>query len=283
MADKMEITLLGSGTCVPSLERYPCSLLIKGKDTCILVDAGPGIIGQVLKTGTSIHDIDVILLSHFHVDHCADLAPLLFASKYPGVRRTKKLVLAGGAGIRGFFDRLCRAYEDTIRLAPDLFEILELPETGAAESTLRELNDPGNKGFPDACRRGPDGLIRLPGLGGIRLAWRAMVHKPESRGFRFTDPTGFSVVYSGDTDHAPALVTLARGADILVCESAMPDGFHVPGHLTPGMAGKIASQAQVKKLVLTHFYPECDTVDMAAQAQKTFDGPVALARDLLHL
>lgn len=279
----MEITLLGSGTCVPSLERYPCSVLIKGEDTCILVDAGPGIIGQILKTGTSIHDIDVVLLSHFHVDHCADLAPLLFASKYPGAGRTKKLTLAGGTGMKRFFDRLCRTYDDTIRLAPDLFEILELPETGTAESTPHDLNDLENTAFPEAGRPGPDGTIPLPGLGCIRLAWAAMDHKPESIGFRFTDDTGFSVAYSGDTDHTPALVTLARKADVLICESAMPDGGHVPGHLTPGMAGEMAAAARVGKLVLTHFYPECDGVDMAAQAQKTFDGPVVPARDLLQL
>ncbi len=72
-------------------------------------------------------------------------------------------------------------------------------------------------------------------------------------------------------------------ADILICESAMPDGFHLPGHLTPSLAGKTAAKARVRHLVLTHFYPECDGVDMAAQARNAFDGPVILARDLLLL
>ncbi|MCF8092400.1 MAG: MBL fold metallo-hydrolase [Desulfotignum sp.] len=263
MADKMQITVLGSGTCVPSLERYPCSILIKGSDTCILTDAGPGILGQVLKTGTSIHEIDMILLSHFHVDHCADLAPFLFASKYPKAGRAKKLTLAGGTGIQVFFQRLCRTFEDTIRLSPDLFEICELPETGSAVVRPAHSDDPENTG--------------------IHLAWAAMAHKPESRAFRFTDSTGFCAVYSGDTDYNPALVDLASDADLLICESAMPDGCHVPGHLTPGMAGKIAASAQVRQLVLTHFYPECENANMKAQAQKTFEGPVVLARDLLHL
>ena len=79
------------------------------------------------------------------------------------------------------------------------------------------------------------------------------------------------------------LVTLAKETDVLICESALPDEMKVPGHLTPSLAGQIATRARVKKLVLTHFYPECDTVDVSAQCRKAYQGPLILAEDLLEI
>ncbi|HYA15305.1 MAG TPA: hypothetical protein VEF33_13305, partial [Syntrophales bacterium] len=67
----------------------------------------------------------------------------------------------------------------------------------------------------------------------------------------------------------------------LICEAALPDAMRVEGHLTPSLAGRIAAMAKVKKLVLTHFYPECDSVDVEAECRKTYDGPLLLASDLM--
>jgi len=117
----------------------------------------------------------------------------------------------------------------------------------------------------------------------ISLDFTIVNHKPESRAFRFTDQTGFSLVYSGDTDDCPELVDLARGADLLICESAFPDDQKMPGHLTPSLAGAIATKAGVGKLVLTRFYPKCDGVDIKAQCRLTYDGPLILAKDLLTI
>jgi ribonuclease BN (tRNA processing enzyme) len=70
---------------------------------------------------------------------------------------------------------------------------------------------------------------------------------------------------------------------LLICESALPDALKVPGHLTPSLAGKIAAEARVGKLVLTHFYPECDYEDMAGQCRRTYGGPLVLAEDLMEI
>lgn len=252
---KIKVTILGSGTCVPSLERHPCSALVSGRSVHILLDAGPGTMGQLLKLGVHINDIDMILLSHFHLDHCAELAPFLFATKYPGFNRKKPLTLVGGVGLTALFEKLNTAYDNTLDMPEGRFQIIELEENGSLTLNLE----------------------------GIRLDYAAVDHKPESRACRFTDQTGFSIVYSGDTDYCIPLIDLARDADLMICESALPDEHKVPGHLTPSLAGEIASRARVKKLVLTHFYPECDNVDITAQCRKTFDGPVVLAKDLLTL
>jgi ribonuclease BN (tRNA processing enzyme) len=70
-------------------------------------------------------------------------------------------------------------------------------------------------------------------------------------------------------------------ADLLICESALPDAMRVEGHLTPSLAGRIATEARVKRLLLTHFYPECDTIDVEAECRKTYNGPLLLASDLM--
>ena len=253
--EKMKITILGSGTCIPSLKRSPCAALIRGKSIHILLDAGPGTMGQLLKMGIQINDIDMILLSHFHLDHCAEIAPFLFATKYPGFKRKKKLTLVGGTGVKTLFEKLNNAYDNILDIPEDYFQIMELNEKGSLDLNLE----------------------------GIQLDYTSVHHKTESRAFRLTDQTGFSVVYSGDTDYSNNLIDLSRESDILICESALPDGQKVPGHLTPSLAGDIAAKANVKKLVLTHFYPECDDVNIKAQCQKTFKGQVILAQDLLNL
>ena len=110
-----------------------------------------------------------------------------------------------------------------------------------------------------------------------------MEHIETIIGFLITTPGGTSVVYTGDTDLCDNTVTLARNADLLICESALPDGMKVPGHLTPSLAGEIATQANAKRLVLKHFYPECDMIDIETECRKTYHGPLLLAEDLMQI
>ena len=79
---------------------------------------------------------------------------------------------------------------------------------------------------------------------------------------------GRSMVYSGDTDWSDSLIDLARGTDLLILEASNP--FKVAGHLTPEEAGRLAGQAGVPRLVLTHIYPPGDAVDLAAEAGRSF-------------
>jgi ribonuclease BN (tRNA processing enzyme) len=108
-------------------------------------------------------------------------------------------------------------------------------------------------------------------------------HNDESIAYRITSDGGSSVVYTGDTDYCENLIDLAKKADLLICESALPDDSRVKGHLTPSLAGEIASRAGVGKLVLTHFYPECDRTDIEQECRKTYSGPLVLAKDLMRI
>jgi ribonuclease BN (tRNA processing enzyme) len=250
------VTVLGSGTCVPSLERSACSVLLETGDCRLLLDAGPGTMRRLLENGTRIFEVTHLLLSHFHPDHSGELVPFLFANKYPDLsRRQTPLTLGGGKGFRQFFTALKGAYGSWIDL-------------GSAMGPLMEWDNLAR----EACRFGP-----------VALATAPMAHNPESLAYRVTGPGGGSVVYSGDTDVTENLTALARDADLLICEAALPDGHKVNGHLTPSEAGAIATKAGVHQLMLTHFYPECERADIAAQCRRTYTGPLILAHDLLKV
>ncbi|MEJ2642134.1 MAG: MBL fold metallo-hydrolase [Desulfosarcinaceae bacterium] len=250
----LRVTILGSGTCVPSLARSSCAVLVVIDESRILLDVGPGTMRRLLRCQTTIFDLSHLLISHRHPDHSGELVPLLFATKYPDSgRRRQPLNLVAGKGFGRFFNGLRSIYGQWIELPPPLMSIREM-ETDGPDEVQTE---------------------------GFHLTTRPMTHSPESVGFRLSIPDGPSMVYSGDTDVTPELVRLAAKADLLICECALPDEQKVTGHLTPAEAGRMASHAGVKHLVLTHFYPACEKADIAAQCRRTYKGPLTLAHDLL--
>ncbi len=252
----ISVTILGSGTCVPSLKRSSCSVLVTIDDQKLLFDSGAGTMRRLLEAETNIFDISFVFYSHFHPDHTAELVPFLFANKYPdGTKRQIPITIVAGKGFSDFYDKLKHVYGHWIKLAPGLVNIIELDNKA---HDIRNF-----EGFT---------VESLP-----------VVHNDESIAFKITSSGGKSVVYSGDTDFSENLITLSAHADLLICESALPNGLRVEGHLTPSLAGEIATRASVRKLMLTHFYPECDHVDLEKQCRKTYAGPLILAEDLMRI
>ena len=253
MKANVNVTILGSGTCVPRLDRSSSALLVETGQARILMDLGRGTMDRLLTYGVTIFELTHICLSHFHPDHTSELVPLLFATKYPdGRARKQPLHLIGGPGLISFYQGLQAAYGRWIVLPEEQLEIHEI-ESSQTESLV--FND-------------------------FSITTRGVNHGPESLAYRI-QAGGISVVYSGDTDECDALAELARDADLFVCEASMPDGQKVPGHLTPSLAGSIASRAKARRLVLTHLYPPCDQVDIVKQAGSTYKGPVIKAEDLM--
>jgi len=225
-------------------------------DCAFLLDVGQGTIRRLMEAGTSIFSLTSVLFSHLHPDHTGELASLLFSTKYTtNARRSDPLTLIAGEGFASFYRRLANAYGPSVTMDPDMLRIREL-------SVDRE----------DGCAAGPVSIKSMP-----------VAHTEESLAYRITLPDGRSIVYSGDTDACDNLVDLAQHADLLICESSFPDELKVEGHLTPGLAGEIADKAGVEKLVLTHFYPECESADLKAQCRRSYKGPLVLATDLMRV
>jgi ribonuclease BN (tRNA processing enzyme) len=249
----MELTVIGSGTGVPSLRRGSPCLAVQAAGRLLVLDLGSGALRALLRHGLNFSAIDVLALTHLHPDHVGDLVPFFFATRYAlGYTRREPFRLLAARGFARFHRRLSEAFAGWLEPPPGLMDLRELAPDG-----------------PDEVQ--DEGLT-------IRSA--PTNHTEGSLAFR-VEAAGRSLVYSGDTDVSDSLVELARGADLLVLEAANP--FKVPGHLTPAEAGRLAARAGVGRLLLTHFYPPCEAVDVVALAAREFPGEVLRAEDGLSL
>lgn len=247
----MIITILGSGTCVPSLERSASCIWVRSGNTRILIDAGIGCTRRLLEAGGHIKDLDGIFLTHFHPDHSAELVPILFSLKYSGFIADKKITLTGGYGFKSFCLGLsgvygkwidCSGYLDIKELKPQSFE-----------------------------------------FGDFVIETFHVEHRPESLAYKITDKSGHSFVFSGDMDLTSGFEDFCKGTDILIMEASTPDNMKVKGHITPFIAAETAGASGCKKLILTHFYPQCDVKDFLDNARKIYKEEIILAKDLMEI
>lgn len=249
----MELIVLGSGTGVPSLRRRSPAYAVQAAGRLILLDLGSGACRALLRHDLNFSQVDLIALTHLHPDHIGDLVPFLFATHYSlGYTRQEPFWLVAAGGFKDFRERLQNAFGHWVEGPPGLLQ-------------LQELN--------------PEEPDRFD-WEGLTIKSAPVNHIQGSLAYR-VEAAGRALVYSGDTDVSDSLVKLAQGADLLILECANP--FKVPGHLTPEEAGRLAAQAGVPRLMLTHFYPPCDEVDVAALAGREFPGEIVRAEDDLRL
>ncbi len=253
MEHTIKLTILGSGTCVPSLRRSSCSFFLETDGAGLLFDIGAGTIHRLLEADIKINEITHIFLSHLHPDHTGELISFLFSSKYPKLsRKDIPLTIIAGKGFKKFFSGLQDVYGDWIEFPPGILSIVEVDTSRQDKFTINNTT-----------------IKTIP-----------VKHTAESIAFRIEN-NGKSVVYSGDTDYCDNIVKISKNTDLFICESATPDDLKVQNHLSPSIAGKIARESGVKKMVLTHFYPECDKTDIAKECRRTYDGELVLAEDLM--
>lgn len=249
----MEATIIGTGTGIPSLKRSSPGIIVGIEGEKLLFDSGPGVMRKLQELNVTYHDIDRIFYTHFHTDHINDLAAFLFASKNSFSLRRKDLEIIGPVGIKLFYQKLQELYGDVIRV-----QSYQIMLTEVINETVNYNN--------------------------YQIITKTLSsHTASSVGYRIEDALGNAIVYSGDTDYCSEIVSLASGANILILECSLPDGMKVKGHLTPSLAGKIASQAGCQKLVLVHLYPVCDEYDIEGDCRKVFSGDVTVASDLMKI
>jgi len=247
-----ELIILGSGTGVPSLRRGSPGLLFITESSRLLIDSGAGVLRRMLEVGMTYRDVDLLLYTHIHPDHTSDLVPILFACKYADLPREKDLFCVGGPGFKRYFNKLKRTHGPWIE--PTSYQ-WNLKEISKKSFSFRDL-----KIFP-----------------------KPMAHLPESVGYRIEFEEGKSMAISGDTDYCRNVVELASGVDLLVLECSFPDEKKVEGHLTPSLAGRIASESRCKKLLLIHLYPICDQYDIVNPCSEIYQGPIILGEDLMKI
>lgn len=249
----MEVIIIGSGTGVPSRRRGSPAVGIRAGARLVLLDIGPGTLRAMLNYGLNFNEIDILCLSHHHPDHCTDLVAFFFASRYQlGYTRQAPVHLLAAQGFHDWHQKLVGVWGEWVQPPAGLLQVQEMAVDREDQVAV----------------------------GDVTISTAPVQHLATSLAFR-VEYGSRKVVYSGDTDWSESLLALAHKADLLIVEAANP--FKVPGHLTPVEAGRLAARAQVARLVLTHFYPPCDDVDMAAACQQAYPGPIILAEDGLRL
>ncbi|MCX5841192.1 MAG: ribonuclease Z [Deltaproteobacteria bacterium] len=217
----MKLTILGTGTSTPSLKRGSSSYLLAARKQKILIDAGPAVARRLLECGYSVLDIDTIIITHFHVDHTADLPTFLFACNYGTEARTRPLTIIGGPGIHRFYGGFLKIYR---WIAPKSYE---LSIVSMKRGTLQ--------------------------LDGITVEAYPVNHNRESIGVRVKEKK--IVAFTGDTTYSKNLVKLATGADLLVAECSFPHRT-MKGHMNLETLEKLTGEAKPKRVILTHLDPE---------------------------
>jgi ribonuclease BN (tRNA processing enzyme) len=229
----LKLTVLGSGGIFPDPRRGGPAYLLSHRDHHLLLDAGPGALRALVKTGVSLDDLDGVCITHRHADHTSELFLLLDLERYR--MRQKPLWFAGASIVDELLDFHRNWGREQPYELPFVLERLLLPGTG---------------------RIGPFAIegARVP-------------HTENSTGLRISADDRV-LVYPGDCGPGREVIRLAKDADLLILECTLPPGSPAPAHLTPEDAAEIAVQSGAKKLVLSHFPPTADVEGAIAICRK---------------
>lgn len=273
----MDVTLLGTGSPVPTLERAGTSLAVEVGGETLLVDCGPGATHRMVEHEIHPGSVDRLFLTHNHVDHTADFFHFVVASWSLG---RDSLEVYGPPGTDRLLSALREVYAEDIRYRKRFYD-----GSGIEEVTWTETSE-GEVATGDGWR-----VSALP-----------VEHSIETRAYRF-ESEGRAFVFTADTTPMPDLAGFAEGADLLLADACVARETADPPerglvwerlaetmgdeqaaglrrtHCTPAEAGEIAADAGVDTLALTHHLPYRDTEAMVAEAKEVFDGQCVAAAD----
>lgn len=255
----IEIIFLGNSS-LQTAKNFCTSFLVKTDKEKLLVEVGPGIIGQLLKLKIPCSEISAVLVSHAHFDHFLD-TPYLFFVRFAELQSKQmslsKLPLISTSQV---FDIISYIFKNCYPKIP-LHEIAEFIEASiSATSTFK--------------------------IGEFEITTIPVKHTIPTVGckIKLNDKV---LVYSSDTIYGESLIKLAKRADVLIHEalasSSNPFLVQVAKKGLHGIAteaGKVAGEAEVKKLVLVHKDPLVEKEDLISDAKKFFSGEVIVAEEL---
>ena len=278
------IVLLGTkgGPRVGEAGRSNPATLLVINDVPYLIDCGYGVTKQLITAGIALDRLRYIFITHHHSDHNLEFGPLIYNTWITGL--PAQIDAYGPPGLT----KMAEQFFDYQKFDIDVRIVDEGRTDPRKLVTTHEISKPG---------------VVLTN-NDVKVSMCVVRHPPikDSYAYRF-DAKDRSVVISGDTAYAPELAEFAKGADVLVHEvmylpgieallKRLPNATRLREHLMaahtlPEDVGKIAAQAGVKTLVLTHFVPGDDASitdeQWSADVRKHFKGQIVVGKDLMEI
>ncbi|WP_027963866.1 MBL fold metallo-hydrolase [Halalkalibacillus halophilus] len=237
----MKLTVIGSWGAYPAANAATSCYLLEHKDWKILIDLGSGALSR-LQQYVTVDQINAVVLSHFHHDHVADVGSFQYAC---------------------LIDQQLQKHEREV-------PIYAARDDDSAFLALDHV-------ATDARAYKPDEGLQI---GPFSFDFIQTKHPKPCYAMRIS-VEGTTIVYTADTSYFAELTGFAEGADLLLAESSFYYGMDgsVPGHMTSEECGKLAADAEVQQLWLTHLPHFGDHKDLVQEAKQHFHGSVKLAEE----
>ena len=279
-ADDFRVTLLGTGSPQPVIDRFGPGVLAQAGGETLLFDCGRGVTQRLFQLGVKLGDANKLFLTHLHSDHTVGIPDLWLTGwlEPPWGQRKGAFQVFGPAGTRNMMENLERAYDWDIR-------------TRIADQKLAKEN------VAVSVTEIKEGIVY--DHDGVKVTAFEVDHgdlvKP-AFGFR-VDYGGRSAVISGDTRFNENLIKHATGTDLLIHQVAAvrPELLASPvfqvilaHHTKPEEAGVVFARTKPKLAVFYHFSllgtPQVKPMtaqEVVELAQKSYTGPLLAGEDLM--
>ncbi len=267
----IKVTLLGTGTPEPSIERFGPSILIEAGGETLLFDAGRGCLQRLRQVNVFYNRINALFLTHLHSDHIVGI-PDLWLTGWLTSKRATPLEVFGPTGTNAMIDYLQKAfaYDIKIRIEDD------------------KADRQGSRLLPKEIQQGV-----IYEKNGVKVIAFDVDHYPVFPAFGYRiEYKGHSVVLSGDTRYSENLIRYAKGADLLIHEVVIaPDTLSKSDpkypifahHTTPEQAAKVFNEVKPKLAAYSHIvnlYAQKED-EILKRTKATYAGPLVLGRDLM--
>lgn len=274
-SQNLKVTLLGTGTPRPVMERFGPSILVEAGKEKLLFDCGRGATMRLSSLKVPFADLSVLFLTHLHSDHIVGISDFYLTGWILG--RSTPLRVWGPAGTTDMMSHLEQAYQFDVHMRRDVDEMLPAQGVVVVAKDIEQ------------------GVVYQNG--GLKVTAFTVDHAPVKPAFGYRiDYGGHSVVLSGDTRYNENLIHFSQGTDVLIHEVIDSEAFRagnyasnpertqkvIAHHTTAEQAGTIFGQVKPRLAVYSHIVPP-NAANLVAQTRKTYSGPLEVGEDLMSI
>jgi ribonuclease BN (tRNA processing enzyme) len=275
IGEPIALQVLGSGGPIPNKFRTSTSYLLwVGDKAKVLVDMGGGALARFGQSEAKLADLHLIAISHLHPDHVSDLPALLWLSDRA---RKEPLPIVGPSGnymapdISTFLNRLFDAKTGAFQVLGSTLGGERGPlGTGGGVRVLPEVIDVTS---PAASKVFDHDGMTITALGIPHGDMPTLAFRVQAR--------DVSIVLSSDQNGTdPKFIEFAKGANVLIMHLAIPTGVTNPLHAAPEIVGRIARDASVGRLIVSHI-GMFNLENAIADLKKVYSGPLTIGAEML--